>query len=125
MSLPEPEAIEGLAIGELRSLVESMMAEVARLRAENAALREQVARLKGLPPRPKLKPSGMEKASQPPTPQPSGKPKHERRRGAKRNRLVVGEERVLAASVPTGSRFKGYQDSIVQDLLPAPRVIRA
>jgi hypothetical protein len=31
---------------------------------------------------------------------------------------------VLAASVPTGSRFKGYQDSIVQDLLPAPRVIR-
>ena len=62
MSLPEPEAIEGLAIGELRSLVLSVMAEVARLRAENAALREEVARLKGLPPRPKLKPSGMEKA---------------------------------------------------------------
>ena len=66
------EAIEGLAIGELRSLVESLLAEVARLRAENAALREEVARLQGLSPRPKLKPSGMEKASQPP-PQSSGR----------------------------------------------------
>src|SRR4051812_17754499 len=65
MSLSEPEEIERLAIGELRSLVESLLAEVARLRAENAALREEIARLKGLPPRPKLKPSGMEKASQP------------------------------------------------------------
>ena len=48
MSLPEPEEIERLAIGELRSLVESLLAEVARLRAENAALREEVARLKEL-----------------------------------------------------------------------------
>ena len=88
MSLPEPEEIERLAIGELRSLVESLLAEVARLRAENAALREEVARLKGLPPRPKLKPSGMENASQPP--QSSGKPKLRRRRGAKRDRLVIG-----------------------------------
>jgi hypothetical protein len=124
MSLPEPEAIEGLAIGELRSLVERVLAEVAQLRAENAALREEVARLKGLPPRPKLKPSGMEKASQLPTPQSSGKPKRKRRRGAKRDRLMVGEERVLAASAPTGSRFKGYQDIVVQDLLLVPRVIR-
>ena len=62
MSLPEPEEVERLAIGELRSLVESLLAEMAQLRAENAALREEVVRLKGLPPRPKLKPSGMEKA---------------------------------------------------------------
>ena len=54
------EGIARLAIGELRSLVESVLAEVARLRAENAALREEVARLKGLPRRPKLTPSGME-----------------------------------------------------------------
>ena len=98
MSLPEPEEIERLAIGDLRSLVTSLLAEVLRLRAENAALREEIARLKGLPPRPKLKPSGMEQASEPPAPQPSGKPKRKRRRGAKRDRLVVGEERVLAAA---------------------------
>ena len=124
MSLPEPEEVERLAIGELRSLVESLLAEMAQLRAENAALREEVARLKGLPLRPKLKPSGMEKAGQLPTPQSSGKPKRKRRRGAKRDRLVVGEERVLAVLAPAGSRFKGYEDIIVQDLLLVPRVIR-
>ena len=97
---------------------------MAQLRAENAALREEVARLKGLPLRPKLKPSGMEKAGQLPTPQSSGKPKRKRRRGAKRDRLVVGEERVLATPAPAGSRFKGYEDIIVQDLLLVPRVIR-
>jgi hypothetical protein len=124
MSLPDAEEIERLAIGDLRSLVTSLLGEVLRLRAENAALREEIARLKGLPPRPKLKPSGMEQASAPPAPQPSGKPQHKRRRGAKRDRLVVGEERVLAAAAPTGSRFKGYQDIVVQDLLLVPRVIR-
>ena len=38
MSLPEPEAIERLAIGDLRALVTSLLAEEFRLRAENAAL---------------------------------------------------------------------------------------
>lgn len=127
MSLPEPDQIERLTIGELRSLVESLMAEMVRLRednsalrAENAALKEEIARLKGLPPRPKLKPSGMEKASA----QPSGQPKRKRRRGPKRDRLVIGEERVLSAAAPLGSRFKGYEDIVVQDLLLVPQVIR-
>ena len=124
MSLPEPEEIERLAIGDLRALVTSLLAEELRLRAENAALREEIARLKGLPPRPKLKPSGMEQASKPPAPRQSGKPKRKRRRGAKRDHLVVGEEQVLKAPAPAGSRFKGYQDIIVQDLILMPRVIR-
>ena len=64
MSLSEPEEIERLAIGDLRALVTSLLAEVLRLRAENAALREEIARLKGLPPRPKLKPSGMERTGE-------------------------------------------------------------
>jgi hypothetical protein len=131
MSLPEQDEIKRLAIGDLRSLVESLLAQVVRLqedvaalRAENAALKEEIARLKGLPPRPKLKPSGMEKAANAaPNPQPSGK-KRKRRRGAKRDRLVIGEERVLAAAAPAGSRFKGYEDIVVQDLLLVPRVIR-
>jgi hypothetical protein len=132
MSLPERDEIKRLAIGDLRSLVESLLAQVVRLqedvavlRAENAALKEEIARLKGLPPRPKLKPSGMDKAANAaPSPQPSGKATRKRRRGAKRDRLVIGEERVLAASAPVGSRFKGYEDIVVQDLLLVPRVIR-
>ena len=129
MSLPEPEEIETLSIGDLRSLVASLLAEVVRLRegnaalrAENTGLKQEIARLKGLPPRPKLKPSGMERASEPPASGPSGE--RRRRRGTKRDRLVVGEERVVAVSVPADARFKGYEDVIVQDLILAPRVIR-
>ena len=69
-----------------------------------AARREEIARLKGLKGRPALKPSGMEKASEakPPSP-PKG------RRGPVRPRVAV-EDQVIAATVPPGSRFKGYAD---------------
>ena len=133
MSLPDPAQIETLSIGDLRSLVASVLAEVvqlreanATLRAENAGLKEEVARLKGLPPRPKLKPSGMERASNPAASSPPGERPGRRRgrRGAKRDRLTVTEERVLVARAPAGARFKGYEDVIVQDVLLVPRVIR-
>ena len=39
--------------------------EIVQLKAENQALLEEIARLKGLKGRPKLKPSGMEQASKP------------------------------------------------------------
>ena len=133
MSLPDPAQIETLSIGDLRSLVAGVLAEVvqlreanATLRAENAGLKEEVARLKGLPPRPKLKPSGMERASNPAASSPPGERPGRRRgrRGAKHDRLTVTEERVLVALAPAGARFKGYEDVIVQDVLLVPRVIR-
>lgn len=92
----------------------------AALRAENAALRDEVRRLKGLKGPPSLKPSkpsGMERAT--------GKPgRGQGRRGPKNARLAVDEVRVLPVAVPPGSRFKGYEDFVVQDLVIRPRVIR-
>ena len=96
-----------------------LLEDVVALKAENAALREGIARLKGLKGPPKLKPSGMEKAT--------GPARAERkagRRGGKIDRLVIDEERVLKAAVPPGSRFKGYETYVVQELILRPHVIR-
>jgi hypothetical protein len=53
----------------------------------------------------------MEKASEP---KPPSSPKG--RRGPVTPRVAV-EDRILAAAVPPGSRFKGYADFLVQDLV--------
>jgi hypothetical protein len=116
--------IEGLAPQDLKRLLLAVLEQNAALRAENAALREEIARLKGLQGRPKIppsKPSGMETATERKPPS-SGK----RRRqpwGQKAKRVPV-EEQILEITPPTGSRFKGYEDYVVQELVLQSRVIR-
>jgi hypothetical protein len=76
--------------------------------------REEIARLKGLKGRPAIKPSGMDKATQPATSAKQGKP---RRRGQVTPRVSIGEIVVKAAAVPEGSCFKGHEPFLVQDLV--------
>ena len=97
--------IESLAPDDLKGLVLQLLEDVVALKAENAALREEIARLKGLKGPPKLKPSGMEKATEP-----ARAERKAGRRGGKIDRLVIDEERVLKAAVPPGSRFQGIRD---------------
>jgi len=60
----------------------------------------------------------MEKASEPkPTEPPGG-----RRRGGVRAKLVIDEERKLEVDAPPRSRFKGYANYLVQDLMIRPHV---
>src|SRR5215212_7096008 len=106
-----PDDLDALSPTELKALVVRLLGKVAGLEQTVAAQREEIARLKGLKGRPALKPSGMEKASEPKPPSP---PKG--RRGPVMPRVAV-EDRILAAAVPPGSRFKGYADFIVQDLV--------
>ena len=61
-SLPD---VEALGPEDLKGLVLQLLEEVAALRAETAVLREEIGRLKGLTGRPKIKPSGMDKATDP------------------------------------------------------------
>ncbi|MCH9014030.1 MAG: transposase, partial [Proteobacteria bacterium] len=114
--------IDVLSVDDLKRLVVEVFEANAELRAENAVLRDEIARLKGLKGRPKLRPSGMERASEP-------KPPRRRRgklrtKGGRTARLSIHEEHVLKAEVPPGSRFKGYETYMVRDLLVRPRVIR-
>jgi len=120
--------VKDLSKDELVGLVEQLLAEVAALRervsaleVENVALREENARLKGLKGRPKLKPSGMvEKA----TNGNKGKGCGKKAKRAKRRSPAVNEEHKLSMAVLPGSRFKGYDDFVVQDLRLEGRVIR-
>ena len=133
---PVYDLLEGLGAIELVGLVRRLIGEVERLREENARLnatvaglrlenqqlKDEVRRLKGLPPRPPIKPSGMEKATD--------------RAGADRPneadsavasswswRFEVedrphGDAGGVGAE---GSRHKGYEEIIVQDIAFNPR----
>ena len=86
--MPLPENIDGLSPAELKLLVVQLLEEMADLRRTVAAQRDEIARLKGGPPRPKIKPnskpSGMEQATDP---KPPGGANERRRRGSTRAKL--------------------------------------
>ena len=111
--------VDNLSVDELKKLVFQLLEEISALRAENAAQGEEIARLKGLKGRPRIRPSGMEPATDP---KPTGGTADKRRRGdAKR---VVTEERVITVVPPPDARFKGYESYVVEDLVVRPATIR-
>jgi Transposase IS66 family len=109
--MASPGDLDARSPTELKALVIELLGKVAALEQTVAAQRAEIARLKGLKSRPQLKPSGMEKASEP---KPLSPPKG--RRGPVMPCVAV-EDQVIEAAVPPGSRFKGYADFLVQDLV--------
>ena len=122
-----PANLSGLSTAELQQLLLEQQQLLLKALSENAEqkrliaeLREEVARLKGLKGRPSIKPSGMDQGT---TPKPRGKGGGRRGRGKTIPRVSV-EDQVVGATVPPGSRFKGYEDFVVQDLVLRARMIR-
>lgn len=115
-----PLEISGLSHAELQQLVVKLLGDVSDLKLLVAEQRDEIARLKGLKGRPEIKPSsGMEKGA-------TAKRTHRgkrRRRGKSAPRVKI-EEQILRAAAPPGSRFKGYTDFVVQDLMLQARAIR-
>ena len=120
LDVTAPAEIAALSNAELQQLVLKLLSENAEQKRLIAELREEIARLKGLKGRPQIKPSGMEKGT---APKPMGKRAGRRGRGKASPRVSV-EQKILKAEVPPGSRFKGYEDFVVQDLVLRVQVIR-
>jgi hypothetical protein len=136
-----PDSLERLTQADLIGVVRELIGEVGRLRAENEklgvgltklkvehqAVKDELARLKKLPPRPPQKPSGMDKATDRGVSgdggdkSPEGE-KSSRRRGSQLDKLTIGETVVVRAKAPAGSRHKGYEEIVVQDLSLSPQV---
>src|SRR5215471_15720451 len=134
MAFGPTDSLETLSPPELIGLVRRLIGEVERLgkeneklaaaKRENQELKDEIRRLKGLPPRPPMKPSGMETATDRPAPgTPSAAeapPPH--RRGPGVSKLSVDRTVTLTAPAPAGSRYKGYEEIIVQDIAFKPEV---
>jgi hypothetical protein len=114
-----PGDLDRLSHAELKSLVIKQFEMIAELQRTVAALRDEIARLKGGPGRPTIKPSGMEKATEPPKPVGPQSPK----RGPTKTKLTIHEEKTVKVAAPPGSRFKGYTSFIVQDLILRSHVV--
>jgi hypothetical protein len=132
MILPPPDSLERLTHADLIGVVRDLIGEVTRMRAEteklggalaklrveHQAVKDELARLKHLPPRPPIKPSGMDKSTQAKGPEAGDEKggRSSRRRGSQLDRLKIGAIIVVKADPPTGSRNKGFEDVVVQDL---------
>jgi hypothetical protein len=114
------ETLDGLSSAQLRELVVMLLGKVTALEQVVVEQRSEIARLKGLKGPPDIKPSGMDKATEPAKP---GWQNNRPRRGKVRPRISI-ENRVLKTAAPVGSRFKGYETYLVQDLVLSVCAIR-
>jgi len=118
--VPPPLFLSGLSRPELEALLVEQSGEVAVLKQIVGELRDEIARLKGLKGRPRIKPSGMDKGTEPSKP---AKKEQRRGRGKVTPRVSI-DEKVINAEVPPGSRFKGHEPFLVQDLVITVRATR-
>ena len=112
-----PPSLSGLSRPALEALLVEVLGKIAALEQTISGQREEIARLKGLKGRPTIKPSGMDKGTEPP-----GPAQKEKRRGRSQVTPRVNvEDQVIKAVVPPGSRFKGHERFLVQDLVISVR----
>ncbi len=116
-----PLDIDALDIAALRALILGLLEQGVVRDAEIAALRAENRRLKGLNGPPDIKPSGMDKKAR--SRATAGRAANKRRRGKKKGSLKIDEKRVVTANAPKGSRFKGYEDYLIQDLICRPHTV--
>jgi hypothetical protein len=121
ITLPEiPEEERTPLVEGLVKLVEELADRVHAQEETIGRLRDEIAVLKGEKPRPVIKPSKMDQHAGQKDEESSSKNK--KRPGsvkrAKTAPLEIHEEKIIQpADIPPGSRFRGYEDYTVQELI--------
>jgi Transposase IS66 family len=117
VSLPDiPEADCTPLVRQLLDLIRQQQQTIEQLR-------DEIARLKNLPPRPTITPSKLEATPKPTTPAPGKRPGSAKR--SKTAQLTITDEQVVPLpDCPPDAVFKGYEDFVVQELLLQPKVTR-
>ena len=127
---PIPEAERTPLVKVLLGVIEGLSEVVQRQAERIELLEEEIRILKGQKKKPQFKPSKMDEQTEPG--QSAGKAAEEdlRRPGSdkrsKKAELVIHDEKIIKPKghIPKGSRFKGYRDVIIQDLLIQARNTR-
>jgi uncharacterized coiled-coil protein SlyX len=110
-------------IRQLEDQVRLQQERIEQLQERVHHLEDEIIRLKGLKPRPRIAPSALETPPRPPRDPDAKRPGSAKR--SKTAQLTITEEVVIPLSDrPEGAVFKGYEDFVVQDLVLTPRVIR-
>src|ERR1700687_1530099 len=118
-----PEAERTLLVTMLLGLIEQLAERVQKQEEEIAHLKDEVRVLKGQKKRPHFKPSNMDEETGKRQSDADRAEEDARRPGSdKRSKtaeFVIHDEQIIQPSrrIPKGSRFKGYRDVVIQDLL--------
>ncbi len=111
---PKIPELSELPEDQVTPLVLTLLEICHHQREQIQLLRDEVARLKGEKPKPKIRPSTLEK---PPEGENKGERPKKRSKRHKTRELTIHETACVAPKkVPEGSRFKGYEDFVVQDI---------
>lgn len=110
--------------GDVRTLAVNLLVQVAAQEQTIQELRDEIARLKKLPKRPKVKPSSLPKDSEDTEGDKSANKKRTRGTKTPKNGASYEDRVIKAENLPEGSRLKGYEDFVVQDLVIRTQVIR-
>jgi Transposase IS66 family len=112
--VPPLPSLSDLSRPQLEARLVELYGKVTALEKIVGEQRDEIARLKGLKGRPGIKPSGMDKATEPPK---SIKEEKRRCRGKVTPRVIIDDQVIKAAAMPEGSCFKGHEPFLVQDLV--------
>src|SRR5882724_1314477 len=118
-----PEAERTPLVTLLLGLIEDLAERVQKQDEEIEHLKDEVRVLKGQKKRPHFKPSNMDEQTDKDQSESAAGDEDPRRPGSdkrsKKAEMVIHDEKIIRPQrrIPKGSRFKGYRDVIIQDLV--------